>query len=352
MVLQQVDFHMVAFYVVPKGLISLPLQSFGMDVLVQSQNLRHVEIRRLVLIMGTVVAAVVVLQCSVLANWKSIFVSSPDKGSIAFVISNETILDDSRFTLVNTSDSYEEGEYEKEYDGEKEDYDLTLDFNKHLGDSFKSKDQNSRKESILGKSISNGKSLLIGNVARMKNSSSQTRTIEMGHNLLEPGEKKVKSYTINDEAKASNFSGTARVASSQDPVQEIEDLNTNSGSSDVVTAMSLTGNVKQTMETQQESNELLQTLSVILTNNSLKARISLLKRRKKQSISINQMDTIFARGLISSHSVVRIQLGLKLSNGERDKLTCSVIGCRGHGGLLHVIVNFCQQNVKLKMHLL
>ncbi|TXG61438.1 hypothetical protein EZV62_012801 [Acer yangbiense] len=264
-----------------------------MDMIARLQRLCHVEIRRLVMIIGMVVAVILVFQSFVLPYGKTLSVSLADKGSMAPTVGNAiTIINDSKSIKLDVALANDEKTKETY-----EDYDESLDVEKNLDDSFrKHKDGNLQNGSTFEKGVSYGNSSAEGYVTRTDDSSikSEHRHLDNDQNTTGLTSGGVQNRPSND---STDFS---RVSS-----REVENLDSNSRTSkSLLTAnLSLVGNVKQTSPTQPLNIGLPQAASIILNDKFTIADISMFKRLDRKQTSVSQMNSLLLQSQVSSRSV-------------------------------------------------
>lgn len=285
---------------------------FAMDISVLFQRLCHVEFRRLLLIIGISVA-VVVYQYFAISYGNSLRLSLvSDKGLVAMMVGNVTIIDVSKSTKVNVA--MPNG---KESKGMATDPDLGLDVKNFSDNSFhKNKDGDSWK-----KGLNYNRSFNVGYVMDIAKSSTEIKSIESQHGHIEKDEKIEDGIEIYYDQKAINGVtlggdqkrlGITSVVPTQVFLREVKNLDANSRTSDPFLSanVSSVGNVKQTVETLPMKSKLPQVVSIISNNNLSVADISILRRWNKQSTSISQMNSLLLQARVSSHSAVRFNLGV------------------------------------------
>ncbi|KAI9192223.1 hypothetical protein LWI28_019744 [Acer negundo] len=270
-----------------------------MDMVARFQRLCHVEIRRLVVIIGMVVVVILVFQSFVLPYGKTLSVSLADKRSMAPTVGNAiTIINDSKSTKLDLALANDEKTKETY-----EDYDGSLDVEKNLDDSFrKHKDGNLHNGFTFEKGVSYGNSSVEGYVTSTYNSS-----LKSEHNHLEKVARVENSYNTTGlmSGGVQNRPGNASTELSRISSREVEKLGSNSrNSKSLLTAnLSLVGNVKQTSQTQPLNIGLPQAVSTVLNNKFSIADISMFKRLDRKQTSVSQMNSLLLHSQVSSRSV-------------------------------------------------
>ncbi|KAK3210653.1 hypothetical protein Dsin_015359 [Dipteronia sinensis] len=276
-----------------------------MDMVDRFQRLCHVEIRRLVLIIGMVVAVILVFQSFVLPYGKNLSVSLADKGSMAPTVGNAiTIINDSKSAKLDVALANDEKTKETY-----EDYDESLDVETNLDDSFhKDKDGKLQNGFTFEKGVNYGNSSAEGYVTSTDNSS-----IKSEHRHLEKVARVENSNNIDNDqnttgltlGRVQNRPGNGSTELSRISSREVENLDSNSRTSkSLLTAnLSLVGNVKQTSQTQPLNTGLPQAVSIILNDNFSIADISMFKRLDRKQTSVSQMNSLLLQSQVSSCSV-------------------------------------------------
>ncbi|KAK4854360.1 hypothetical protein QYF36_022732 [Acer negundo] len=270
-----------------------------MDMVARFQRLCHVEIRRLVVIIGMVVVVILVFQSFVLPYGKTLSVSLADKRSMAPTVGNAiTIINDSKSTKLDVALANDEKTKETY-----EDYDESLDVEKNLDDSFrKHKDGNLHNGFTFEKGVSYGNSSAEGYVTSTYNSSLKS---EYSH--LEKVARVENSYNTTGlmSGGVQNRPGNASTELSRISSREVEKLGSNSrNSKSLLTAnLSLVGNVKQTSQTQPLNIGLPQAVSTVLNDKFTIADISMFKRLDRKQTSVSQMNSLLLQSQVSSRSV-------------------------------------------------
>ncbi|KAK2645597.1 hypothetical protein Ddye_020792 [Dipteronia dyeriana] len=276
-----------------------------MDMVARFQRLCHVDIRRLVLIIGMVVAVISVFQSFVLPYGKTLSISLADKGSMAPIVGNAiAIINDSKSTKLNVALANDEKTKETY-----EDYDESLDVETNWDDSFhKDKDGKLQNGFTLEEGVNYGNSSAEGYVTSMDNSS-----IKSEHRHLEKVAGFENSYNIDNDQNTTglmlggvqNRPGNASNELSRISSGEVEKLGSNSKTSkSLLTAnLSLVGNAKQTSQTQPLNIGVPQAVSIILNDKFTIADISMFKRLDRKQTSVSQMNSLLLQSQVSSSSV-------------------------------------------------
>ncbi|CAK7337461.1 unnamed protein product [Dovyalis caffra] len=173
-----------------------------------------------------------------------------------------------------------------------------------------SSDKIEQNDVLLKVGTMHGKSSITGNVTSTDNTSSQEKSIETGSKHLKQVEKTESLEAISSEtygglqnnagARPSVFLGISR--------KNGENTDTNLRTSESFFPAKVVS--LDHMEAQTENAELLQTIAVTSKKNSTRASISTLKRRK-QSMSISQMNALLLQSLVASHSMKPRRLSVR-----------------------------------------
>lgn len=254
-----------------------------MDIIAKFHGSCRAEIRRLLVIIGMVVAVVVVFQSfSLVAN----------KVSIAMMV-----VGDNNTSVVNNSTSKDDM-----------DHGLTVGVENYPNDSFhKLKDENS-----FNKGVTDDKSLNVRYVTSSDDGSTETKAMEIEQGKLEKVEKVGLTYKFDDDQQATaglKLGGVQNRTSLGDFTAEVEYLDANSTASESVSAANLssTANVRKTVETQPMNPKVSeQPPSSMPSNNLTAADISILKRWNRRPMPISHMDLLLLQSRVSSRSLVRI----------------------------------------------
>ncbi|XP_038711364.1 probable glycosyltransferase At5g03795 isoform X2 [Tripterygium wilfordii] len=215
-------------------------------------RLCHVEIRRLLPIIGTVVAVVVVFQCFALPYRRSMYLSVDMRGSAVVMVYNAT-------TIIN----------------------------------------NSRTTKIDGNGAVMGLKM---DVTKPDHSSTQEEE------MIKPGqweqmEKAEDKYKMNNHLKSIPTDGKGDL-----------DANLSIIASSVAANILLVDNVKQVRKALSKNTEPLKTVSIIMNNNSTATSISVMKRMKIQPTSVSQMNSLLLRSLVTSSHSMRSRLSSMLDH--------------------------------------
>lgn len=262
------------------------------------QRLCLVEIRRLLMVIGVAIIVIILFQCFALPYGKGWSVSSADEGSVVMVISNPILSNSSKSSIrvfhimTNGSDSSDLGEEAGDEDEiENTDADSELSSNK-----IEQNDVLLKLGEMLGKSTDN--------------TSSQEKSIETGSKQL----KQVGETEILEATTSSTFGGIqSDVGTVPSVLLGISKKKGENRDRDSITSDSFFPTKVISldhMETQTKNAELLQTISVTLNNNSTRDSISTLKRRE-QSTSISQMNSLLLHSLVYSHSMKPRRLSVR-----------------------------------------
>lgn len=258
-----------------------------MDVFARVR-LTHVDIRKLLLMIGMVVAVVVLFQGFLFPYGKILSVSPRGKGSVVLTVANLTSMNNSQ-----SSNMFMEVINDRENKETNLDFNSALDIEKRLDDKYKN--ENSQKFAF-NKNVANSQSY---------NNSTKVRASDNKGGNLQNVEKLEKSYEIEDDEEATLGLTVGR----RNHTGEVDNLDSNSRSSEsgYTTNLSSVRNANQNIEILQPvASKRTQVLSIIQNNNRSTASISLLRRRNKQLTSISQMNkSLFQSHASSSHSVVR-----------------------------------------------
>ncbi|GAV86365.1 Exostosin domain-containing protein [Cephalotus follicularis] len=230
-----------------------------MNITVLFRRLRFVELRRLLVIISLVIAAEVVFQCFTLPNRRASSLSPTDMGSKLVMVGNATVSNHLKTTKIAA---------------------VNVVANDTDASNLGGKDgyQKETEETIIGYVIRTNKSITL------------VKAMENGHGDLERelADEVETRYNLKYESKSlggvGNNAGIVPVISDSFSTAHIF-----SG-----------GNVKQTEETQPKNTALLQTVSVILNNNSTISSMPMLKRSKQQPILLSQMNSILLQNHLSS----------------------------------------------------
>ncbi|XP_022754996.1 probable glycosyltransferase At5g03795 isoform X2 [Durio zibethinus] len=279
-----------------------------MDIFGLTLRLFRAEIRKLLLIIGTV-SIVIIFQCIALPYGK-VFSSLPaNKSSI---VSNATILNNLNTVKLfvnvvandaNGSDSEEEARYWRNTPVANMDTDLASEVDGYLGDSFhKFKDQNSY-DLTSKQRKTQGKSLMTLYNTSTDNSSTQVKAAEIQHDHFGMVEETKNSEKMSNHPKATTGYGIVPFISSVVATEGLQNLDPNSGTSGSFFGANLSSlsNTKRSIETQHRNSKPLQNASALIDNYSTKA-IPLLKRWDKKPISVSQMNSLLLQSTDSSRS--------------------------------------------------
>ncbi|OMO82653.1 Exostosin-like protein [Corchorus capsularis] len=192
-----------------------------MDIYALVQRFFHAEIRKLVTIIGLAVSIIIVFQCFALP-------SPTSKGSIVWLVSNATILDNlkpSELIVVNVvannandSNSKEVARYRNETLQTNEDSDLVSDVNRYLDDAFhRLKDQNSH-DLTLKQRKTQGKSLMTGYVTSANDGSARVKAAEVWHDHIGMVDNTKKSEKMTYDPEATNDNGIVPLISAVVPI--------------------------------------------------------------------------------------------------------------------------------------
>ncbi|CBI28021.3 hypothetical protein VitviT2T_016480 [Vitis vinifera] len=283
-----------------------------MDMTALFMKLCHVESRRLLFIVGLVVASVIVFQVFELPSMNTLTLSPTVKGSVSMMVGDATILKNSISansyvirTVVNNSDASDlEDEADMDYHLASDD-DGDLDYSVEMH-----KEKNSDNEFILEKGVGLDKSMTVRNVRHTDNSPKE-KAIEFRHGPLEHLKISDNNFKIDDDRKAST-SLTIGEGSNRDGLVSLplvspgisskgtRNLDADSRTSDLSTV----SNVKHVMEAEKDKNtNLLQTVSVPLDNNYTIADISITRRRGMKPTTISKMNLLLLQSAVSSYSM-------------------------------------------------
>lgn len=222
-----------------------------MGVQILAQRLFHVEIRRLLLIIGLVFSILVVSQCFALPYVKTFYFSPSRKDS---------------------------------------NYELASDTN-----------STSHKELMLDKVVIVGSRFQTGADRSMDNISSMEKVTDYRCDLLPKANKatnihgadndcKTRTGSTSSEDQAGSYSGVSEGIF----IKGMRNLNADS-----------VDNIKKRHE--EKESELLQSYLAASNDNLTIASISVSKRLAKQATTISEMNSLLLQSPLSSHSMVRIQ---------------------------------------------
>lgn len=271
-------------------------------------KLCHVESRRLLFIVGIVVATLIVFQVFELSSMNILTLSPIVKGSVSTVVGDATILNNSvlvssymAHAVANNSDASGLEEADMNFHFASDD-DIDLDHSVGMR-----RGKNSDNE------FSIEKSLTVRNVSSTENSPTK-KAVEFMHGPLEHLNISDNNFKIDDDENA-NSSLAVGEGRNQDGLVSLplvspgissrgtSNLDADSSTSDLSTV----SNVKQVMEGEENKNtNLLQTVSVPSDNNYTISDISITRSRGIKPRTISKMNSLLFQSTVSSHSAVWI----------------------------------------------
>lgn len=294
-----------------------------MDIAVLFGKLCQVKIRRLLLLLGIIVAFVVGFQCFAFPFGELFSLSPEAKGSISLMVGEVTLLNSSESTNSHVvhvvsnnkkvSNSEEEAGYENEIKGRVSAYGSASDNDTQLGYSFEIyKNRNLHNEFTSEKGTRNVKSFSAGS-NKIKNDSFVH--VDATNTRYDPQEKVESSndnfkqentdVTLQDVRYQTGFSSLPLV-SMENSAKGVRDSNTDSRISvlPVITDRSSVKNVKKRIKKQSvdKSTDILRTVSAKMNNNSARIKSYIMKRRVMPPTSISHMNSLLVQSVVSSSS--------------------------------------------------
>ncbi|KAK9269351.1 hypothetical protein L1049_001122 [Liquidambar formosana] len=276
------------------------------------QKLCHVEIRRLLLIMGIVVAVVVVFQLFALP-FGTILSLPPASEDSVFMVGNVTLSSKSKPVIsyivplaannTNASDLEDEAEYEDEAKRIDTGFDSASYDDRDLDSSFVIyQDGNLHSETTFKKDVTYEKSMTIQNATSKSNNSTQQRGREFRYSSLEQVENSNINSKLHNDLKADNKKdgfASLPLVSPGISTKGVGNLNADLRISVLLANKSSMSNVKQATA---KTSDLSQTVSVTLSNNVIMATNHRKRRRVMQPTSISQMNSLLVRSVAFSSS--------------------------------------------------
>ncbi|XP_057969009.1 probable glycosyltransferase At3g07620 isoform X2 [Malania oleifera] len=292
------------------------------------QGLRRVTARRLLLILGIIISAIVVFQLFELPSANYILSLVPSAEVSKLIMTRKatpTLNSKSTNSYVaavvanNTNISHlgEDSVYENEGNGADVDYDRASYDDGVLSNPFSAEDRNLG-NFTFGRNIILNKNFTKRMVEGKYNISARERAVEFANGPLE----KVKAFrnksaleydgNLNIGGKVRNGASSVSLPLMAPKVSACGmNLNADSRSPVLYVApnMNLTNNSKQSVQTQlkDKNAELLKTVPITLNNISTKfinsTRRMRARRVRKKTTSISQMSSLFIQGLIASSSM-------------------------------------------------
>ncbi|KAA8523152.1 hypothetical protein F0562_009575 [Nyssa sinensis] len=294
-----------------------------MEIRIKFQRLCNVQFQRLLLILGILVAVVVLFQLFALPYEN--YISSP---SVFLMVGSGTLLNGSKListdiahgVVNNTIASGLEGKvgYENETEEEDKDYNFASDDDEEVDDNFEIKrDRNSRNEFTFESGLTLDKSFTVRNVRAIDNGSTQEKLIELGlgslgqvtesdNDSISDTDQNVSAYSILEEVhNRADFESLSLMSPRTSNGMQYLDADSRTSLLSIAANVSPTHNDKFATDSQPKDTdtELLHTVSVALTNNSLMTANSIMKKRGMKTTSISHMYSLLLQASVSSDSM-------------------------------------------------
>ncbi|CAK9155143.1 unnamed protein product [Ilex paraguariensis] len=297
-----------------------------MGIGAQFQRLSHVNIQRLMLIMGMIITVVVLSQLFALpyGHYLSVHPNSHE-GTGFLAVSSTVLLNGSKSAnsiflhgVVNKTDASkldEEDGYESEVEGEGKTYGSASKDDGKM-DKFFEKEKNSRNESTSKEGLTLKKSSTMRNVRSTNKSSNQEKVMDFGLTSIQWVKKSdynltrgnnPKNNTYSTPAKYPNRAGSGSLPLKAPTISKYDNSHEEATNSSVsaLANTSVIRNSKQVRETQPKISNtgLLQSVSDTSNNTSSMAGNSVMKEGRIRPTSISDMNSILLQTYVSTSSV-------------------------------------------------